>query len=238
MVRYAINMAVDKQGLAKVLGSGRLPARGFVPPMQGYPNPERVEVEIGGRIYNVLEHNPEAARALLAASRYGGSRRLKLRYLSASLPLSAIISLFLRQQLEEALGAELAIDIRELNAANRTALELSYEGLTDGGDWGTYVDPSFFLDRYVTGSGNNTTGWEDPLYDALIADANSTLDAPGRLRKQAECEKYALAAMPNVPLWYNTWSCLQKPFVHGLPFNLLDLKLFKYAWIDSNWRAK
>jgi oligopeptide transport system substrate-binding protein len=230
-------MAVDKQRFAKVLGSGRLPARGFVPPMPGYPNPEKVEVEIGGRSYNVLEHNPEAARALLAASRYG-SRRLKLRYLSASLPLSSIISLFLRQQFEESLGAELAIDVQEYNAATRAALDLSYEGLTDGGDWGSYVDPSFFLDRYVIGSGNNTTGWEDPRYDALIADANSTVDAATRLQKQAGCESYALRAMPNLPLWYNTWSCLQKPFVRGLPFNLLDLKLFKYASIDTNWRAQ
>ena len=82
-------MAIDKRRFANVLGSHRIPAKGFVPPMPGYPNPENALVEISGRVYNVLEHNPEAARALLATSRYGSGGRLKLRYLSAALPLSS-----------------------------------------------------------------------------------------------------------------------------------------------------
>ena len=238
LVRYAVNMAIDKRLLATVLGSHRVPAKGFVPPMPGYPNPENVLVEVNGHVYNVLEHNPEAARALLATSRYGSGGRLKLRYLSASLPLSSMISLMLRQQLGEVLGAELAIDVQETNVANRNESELNYEGLADGGDWGTYVDPTFFLDRYVSGSGSNCTGWEDPRYDAMLAEANSTLDAGERMRKQAECERYVIRSMINLPLFYNTWSCLQKPFVRGLPSNLVDYRLFKYASIDTNWRPQ
>jgi hypothetical protein len=44
--------------------------------------------------------------------------------------------------------------------------------------------------------------------------------------------------MPILPLCYNTWSILQKPFVRGLPPNLLDLRLFKYASIDTDWRPR
>lgn len=39
-------------------------------------------------------------------------------------------------------------------------------------------------------------------------------------------------------LRYNTWSILQKPFVHGLPPNLLDLRLFKCGSIDTDWRPQ
>ena len=70
----------------------------------------------------------------------------------------------------------------------------------------------------------------------MLAQANSTLDNGERMRKQAECERYVLRSMINLPLFYNTWSCLQKPFVRGLPFNLVDYRHFKYAWIDTNWR--
>ena len=46
------------------------------------------------------------------------------------------------------------------------------------------------------------------------------------------------AAMPNLPLWYNTWSCLQKPFVRGLLIQLVGPEiLFKFASIDTNWRS-
>jgi oligopeptide transport system substrate-binding protein len=238
LVRYAINMAVDKQRFTQVLGAGRLPAKGFVPPLPGYVTPENVPVEIGGRIYNVVDHNPEAARTLLASSRYGSAGPLKLRYLSASLPLSSVISLLLRQKLSEVLGAEVTIYEQEPNAANQTEAHLAYDGLADGGDWGPYVDPAYFLDKYLSDAGNNCTGWRDTRYDTMVAEANSTLDPAERLRKQAECERYALRSMPILPLWYNTWSYLQKPFVRGLPPNLLDIRLFKYASIDTNWRPQ
>jgi ABC-type oligopeptide transport system substrate-binding subunit len=238
VLRYSVNMAVDKQRMANVLGAGRVAARGFVPPMPGYPNPQVAPVEVGGRSYNVLEHNPDAARALLRASRHGSSRRLKLRYLmNASLPLSSTIALVLRQQLGEVLGAELSIDVQENKVWEQSLLDLTYEGLSDGGDWGTYVDPSFFLGKYVIGSSNNSTGWEDPVYDTMLAAATSMLDPAARLRQLAECERYVLCRMPTVPLCYNTWSCLQKPFVRGMPFNLLDLRFFKYVSIDPHWRA-
>jgi ABC-type oligopeptide transport system substrate-binding subunit len=236
LVRYAINMAIDKRRFAEVLRANRLPAKGLVPPMPGFSTPENVTVDIAGRKLNVLEYNPEAARALFAASRYASLGRLKLRYLSASLPLSSIISMMLRQQLQAVLGAEMLIDVQELNVANRTEADLAYEGLSDGGDWGTYVDPGYFLDKYLIGSRNNSTGWQDTRYDAMVADAHSTVDSAERLRKQQECERYLLRDMPLLPLWYNTWSYLQKPFVRGLPANLLDLRLFKYAAIDTNWR--
>jgi oligopeptide transport system substrate-binding protein len=140
--------------------------------------------------------------------------------------------------LKEVLGVEMSIDVQDPNSANRTASELAYAGLADGGDWGTYVDPSFFLDKYLVDSGNNCTGWQDSRYDVMVKEANSTLDSSERMRKQAECERFMLRAMPLLPLWYNTWSYLQKPFVHGLPPNLLDFRLFKYASIDTNWRPQ
>jgi hypothetical protein len=121
----------------------------------------------------------------------------------------------------------MTVDVQDMNAANRTEADLSYEGLGDGGDWGPFVDPSYFLDKYLSDAGNNCTGWRDKRYDAMVAEANSTLDRAERLRKQAECERYALRSMPMLPLWYNTWSYLQKPFVRGLPPNLLDLRLFQ-----------
>jgi len=229
-------MAIDKRRFSQVFRAGRLPAKGFVPPMPGYATPDNVSVDVAGRTYNVLEFNPEAARALFAASRYGSNGRLKLRYLSASLPLSAFISLMLREQLEKVLGAEMSVDVQELNVANRNESELNYAGLADGGDWGTFVDPAYFLDKYLSDSRNNCTGWQDLHYDNMVAEANSTIDQSERLRKQSECERYALRSMPILPLWYNTWSYLQKPFVRGLPPNLLDLRLFKYASIDTNWR--
>jgi oligopeptide transport system substrate-binding protein len=144
----------------------------------------------------------------------------------------------LRQQLAEILGADLSIDVQDYKTWDQMQYELTYEGLSDGGDWGPYVDPGYFLDKYLRASRNTGTGFQDLHYDQMLAEANSILDPPARMNGLAECERYVLRSMPIVPLCYNTWSYLQKPFVRGLPPNLLDLRLFKYASIDTDWRPQ
>src|SRR4051794_26246482 len=82
-------------------------------------------------------------------------------------------------------------------------------------NWGTYMEPNYFLSLYVTGSGQNDAGWTDETYDALLAGANRTLDAGVCMRKLAECEYRLMAAMPVLPPFYKTWTYLQKRFVRG-----------------------
>ena len=47
---------------------------------------------------------------------------------------------------------------------------------------GDYLDPNTFLDMYTSNSGNNDTGWSNPRYDALIAQAGETTDREGAFR--------------------------------------------------------
>jgi hypothetical protein len=56
------------------------------------------------------------------------------------------------------------------------------------------------------------------------------------MRRLVDCELHLLRAMPVLPLFFDSYSFLQKPFVHGLTPNLLDVPQFRTAWIDTNWR--
>src|SRR5476649_3108680 len=57
---------------------------------------------------------------------------------------------------------------------------LNYTVSTAG--WaGDFLDPVTFLDLFVTGGGNNWTGWGDNAYDKLIDRAAQTTDARARL---------------------------------------------------------
>ena len=47
-----------------------------------------------------------------------------------------------------------------------------------------------------------------------------------------------MRAMPVVPLYFDSCSFLQKPYVRGLWNNPGDVPLFKYAWIDRNWKPE
>src|SRR4029077_3098443 len=48
MLRYALNMATDKDATARFLGAGQTPAKWRVPPLVGYRSPQTLPVEING----------------------------------------------------------------------------------------------------------------------------------------------------------------------------------------------
>jgi hypothetical protein len=54
VLRYALNMATEKQPVCDFLGGGRVPARRLVAPVPDYPAPTSLPVEIDGREYDVL----------------------------------------------------------------------------------------------------------------------------------------------------------------------------------------
>ena len=62
LVRYALNMAIDRAAIARTLGAGRVPARGYVPPFPGYDPPTTLPFTLDGHTCDLLSFN----RRLLA----------------------------------------------------------------------------------------------------------------------------------------------------------------------------
>src|SRR5690606_11409417 len=65
---------------------------------------------------------------------------------------------------------------------------------------GDYVDPNTFLDMWVTGGGNNQTGWSNPRYDDLVlrlAPAAATQEERYALLREAE--GILLEELPVIP---------------------------------------
>jgi oligopeptide transport system substrate-binding protein len=68
---------------------------------------------------------------------------------------------------------------------------------------GDYSDPNTFLDMFVTGGGNNRTGWSDPRYDKLISDAAAETDPAKRHDILRAAEKILVCEqMPVCPLYF------------------------------------
>jgi ABC-type oligopeptide transport system substrate-binding subunit len=56
---------------------------------------------------------------------------------------------------------------------------------------------------FVTGGGNNRTGWSDPRYDRLIAEAAAEIDAAKRHEILRKAEKLLVCEqMPVCPLYF------------------------------------
>jgi len=68
---------------------------------------------------------------------------------------------------------------------------------------GDYPDPNTFLDMFVSGGGNNRTGWSDARYDELIANAAAETDPAKRFNLLRDAEKILVCEeMPVFPLYF------------------------------------
>ena len=235
LVRYALNMATDKEAIVRFLGAGRTPAVSLMPSFDGYPPVRSLPVDIGGSVVDVLAYNPAAARELL---RRAGISSLRVEMLYPNRPARQNLPEVLQQQWREALGAKVLLSAQEEKVWLERRGALQYKGVCERGWIGDYLDPNTFLEGFVSGPNFTGTGWSDSRYDAMVAEANAAPSSAERMRKLAECEIHLLRAMPILPLYHNVLSYLQKPYVRGWEPRRIGLVRFKYAWIDMSWRPQ
>jgi oligopeptide transport system substrate-binding protein len=239
--RYALNMALDKQVITDFLGGGELPARSSVPPLKGYEAPATIPVTLGGKTYDVLAYDPEAAREMLAhaglsggVKKDGGRRNIELLTTSAERDRQLIE--IVQQQWQQHLGIEVTLRTEEPTVVAQTLTNLQYAGALMIAWYGDYADPNTFLDIFMSRVVTNATGWSDPAYDAMVTEANATLDPAPRLKKLAASEARLLAGMPFSPMFFASNVGLKKPYVRGLVPTPNDNHPFKYVSIDAGWK--
>jgi oligopeptide transport system substrate-binding protein len=224
-------MATDKDEIVRFLAGGQTAAGTVVPPFGGYQVIGKLEVEAGGRSWDVLSYDPEAARALMTIAR-AGRPVLDLTYPNRT--RSKEIAEILQQQWHTNLGAQVRLVMVDWNTWAQNALSLNYRGVIESGVGADYADPNTFFE-FFTGQLDGS-GWSDPGFNRLVDYANAEPEPGLRMQKLAAAEARLLRAMPVLPLFFDAYSCLQKPYVRDLPLDAYDRPQFKYAWIDTKWR--
>jgi ABC-type oligopeptide transport system substrate-binding subunit len=238
-LRYALNMAAEKPRIADFMGC--LPASTLIPVCQGYDPPAAIRVSVNGVDRDVLSFDPEGARHMLARAGFtngvgSDGRRLKVEILLPVAPDTEPIAEILQERWRRILGIEVGLAKQEFNVWLQTLFNGTYSGVSHFNEWGSYVDPVWFLSRFMAGTDSMATGWSDPEFDGMVSAANAVTTPSDRMRMLAKCERHLLSAMPVLPLYRETWRHLEKPYVRGLENNLISARRFKYARIDTNWR--
>ena len=213
-VRRAFAMTVDKRRIVeKITRAGELPASSFVPPgLAGYASPEG------------LPYDPAEARRLLAEAGFPSGKGFPLTtFLYNESQQNRDIAVELQAMWFEHLGVKVNLALQEWKVYLNSLSSLDY-GIARSSWVGDYPDPNTFLDMFVTGNGNNRTGWSDPVYDRLIADAARETDPAKRLEILRQAEAILIAQeVPVCPIYYYVGIQLYDPAkLGGIESNILD----------------
>lgn len=192
-VRKAFCLAVDKQRIVKkITKAGEPIAHSFVPP--GIPNYESPQ--------GIFYHVDQARQLLKEAGFPDGKNFPRVSILYNKTDLNEQIATEIQAMWKENLGVDVELRNQEwatyLNSLNTLDFDIARSSWV-----GDYNDPNTFLDCFVTGRGNNRTGWSNPQYDALLKQANETLDAKKRFGLMQQAEKILVEKeLPILPLYF------------------------------------
>jgi peptide/nickel transport system substrate-binding protein len=186
-VRQALNYAIDREGIVKLIAGTARPAAGLYPP----------ESPFFGTPTEHYKYDPEKAKALLKAAGYGPDHPVKAKIMVSTsgsgqmlpLPMNEVI-----QQQVKPLGFDLEFDIVEWGTmliGIRSAPTAPTSHGVDGVNISlSSVDPSTMFRYYHTASFSPTNfnwgHWSTPETDKLLADAQATFDPALQTKLLAE----------------------------------------------------
>lgn len=184
-IRRALSLVVDKQELVdKITRAGETPASSFVPPGTGH----------GYMPPAGASRNPEQARKLLSEAGFPSGKGFPvIHYLyKGDSDLDRDIAVELQSVFQKELGIQMLLKPQEWTVYLAAQSALDYD-LCRSSWVADYNDPNTFLNMFVTGDGNNRTGWSNASYDGLIARAAREPDQARRFSLFQEAESILLS---------------------------------------------
>jgi oligopeptide transport system substrate-binding protein len=236
-IRKALSISVMRDVIGPdVLGTGELPAYGWVPPGTG--NYEGAAY-VPAWSTEPYEQRVEEAKALMAAAGYTPEKPLKLqlRYNTNDNHQRiavAISDMWKQIGVEvELFNAETAVHYDALNAGDFQVGRAGW--LLD------YNDPSNTLDLLKTGVkgtdgtvnwGNNYGRYSNPKYDELMTQASSELDLVKRAGLMHQAEALAMDEFASIPIYWYVSKNVVSPKITGFEDNAKDIN--RVRWMTKS----
>jgi oligopeptide transport system substrate-binding protein len=222
--RKAISMAIDREAITEEIFNGnRKPVDGYgVPNLPGWTD---------GACAELCKHDPEEAKRLFDASGFTGRVEITSNADGGHQEwIEAACG-----QITNALGVECAFvpvqtfgEVRELVNARQMTQIYRAGWLADYPHVENFLNP-----LYKTGGSSNDNDFSNPAVDALLAEADATVDEEAAFELYHQAEELIAQQMPAVPLWNTSaqygWSTRLKNVRMKLIDRELDLSSVEIA---------
>jgi oligopeptide transport system substrate-binding protein len=194
-VRKALAMCIDRKTIvSKITRMNQLIAKTFIPPdmIPGYLPPEA----------DGAEFDPDGARELLKQAGY--SDPSTLRGLSILMntdgghePIAQAVSHMYKTHL----GISVPIESMEVRSF-RERLKKQHYTIARASWIADYRDPTTFLNKYQSDSGNNDSKWLNKSYDQLLLNASHETDTYQRMQLLRKAESIMMVEQPIAPIFH------------------------------------
>ena len=223
-VRRALAMTIDKARLVKTITRLDEPvATSFVPQMF-FP---------GFECKTSPEYDLAAAKKLLAEAGFPGGAnfpRLTIAYNGDNAARKSFAEM-ISYDWKQSLG--ITIELKPTDAKTFDTNTMQKRFTIAASAWmGDYVDPSTFLDRFISTSLGNNSNWAVPEYDSLLAQARAEPDVAKRETILESASSLLNEQVPIIPLYHYNNLCLFRDSVKGITPNAKNTFLLKHIFVE------
>lgn len=213
-VREAVNLAIDREELCRIVGSDTEPTYNLVAKYMKDKATGEYFVDGASRSF---EEDVERARELLAEAGYpDGEGFPELTYNYPTLEMDSDTAQVIQEQLKKNLNIEIKLEAQELQANYSTR----YSGEFDlcRMNWtADFSDPYTYLSMLLSNSTYNCSGIQDEVYDGIVEQSNSETDPMKRSELLHEAEQIAVGEQFYIiPLYAMKSVNLVNPDISGI----------------------
>ncbi len=230
-VRRAFARVVDKKALVEnVTRVRQTPANVFIPvgAIGGYHSPKGLPCLSDAKDENERKQIIETAKRELADAGYPDGKGFP----AITIVYNAdgghkLVSDFLRDTWARTLNVHMDLQTLEFKVLLDRRSEGAYV-IARSGWTGDYSDPTTFLNLFRTGNGDNESKFSDPKVDALLEEADRTVDPQKRFGLLEEVERIAMDdEVPFLPLYHYKLVHLYNPDrISGVTLHPRNMQMF------------
>ncbi|NFA41123.1 peptide ABC transporter substrate-binding protein [Clostridium botulinum] len=229
-VRKALTLAIDRPSLVNnVTKAEQIPAYSFVP--EGILDKEGKD--FANKKYFKPEGDVEEAKKLLAEAGYPNGEGFPQIVLTFNPEKgNGTTAQAVQDMWKNNLGINVELQSQEWKVFQTTRDNKDYLIARHG--WvGDYVDPMTFLEMWISTSGQNNAGYNNPKYDELIKSSKTEKDETKRMEILHQAEDLLMEDMPIIPVYYETQAKGVKDYVKDVRVSPLGFIYFDKAYIDG-----
>jgi oligopeptide transport system substrate-binding protein len=228
-LRRALSLVIDRDRLTSaVTGLGEAPAWGWVPPGVSDYTPQRFD-------YAALpyEERVREARALYEAAGYSAEKPLEVEIRYNLGETHNRIAVAIAAMWKETLGVKTSLYAEEFRAL-LASIQAGTQTEIFRSSWiGDFDDAYSFAQLLQSDFGINLTGYVNPHYDALLAEAIGQVDTARRRALLEEAERVMLADHPLLPIYFYVSKHLVKPYVGGWTNNVVNIQYSRSLSLEA-----